>query len=235
MVLPAKIFEIKEETDLELVFRRLKDFHEEESYQTDAKKTINLVTEVLDLKLKADSISGVFSRDFISSQFYKGEPVETPITEGAPFWIRLFKKKAFMIVMAPSGTSSGKKLLTSHVANQLSEVIFVRPWAIVEVRLSHKTMKDLHESNPQATKLIWFDDVDIPSIKKLCLAGDGLANTKLYNDYLKHGKIWYVVFKVQKRDIVVGITRNCVVTLFSKSTKEDFINYILEDLLKLIE
>lgn len=104
-----------------------------------------------------------------------------------------------------------------------------------QARLSNETLKELHESNPQATKLIWFDDVDIPSVEKLCLAGSGLANTKLYHDYLQHGKIWYVVFEVQKRGIVVGITRNCVVTLFSKSTIEDFINYILEDFLKLIE
>ena len=58
--------------------------------------------------------------------------------------------------------------------------------------------------------------------------------SKLFEDYLEHGKIWYVVFEVQKRGIVVGITRNCVVTLFSKSTPNDFINYIQEDLLTLV-
>jgi hypothetical protein len=44
-----------------------------------------------------------------------------------------------------------------------------------------------------------------------------------------------VVFEVQKRGIVVGIARNTVITLFSKSSKEEFMEYILEDLLKLIE
>jgi hypothetical protein len=33
----------------------------------------------------------------------------------------------------------------------------------------------------------------------------------------------------------MGITRNSVVTLFSKSTKDELINYIREDLLTLIE
>jgi hypothetical protein len=82
--------------------------------------------------------------------------------------------------------------------------------------------------------LIWFDDVDIPSVDKLCLAGSSLADTKLYQEYLQHGTIWYVVFEVQRREIVVGITRNCVVTLFSKSTVDDFINYLLDDLIPLI-
>jgi hypothetical protein len=235
LVLPAKIFEVKDYADLESMVQRLSDFREEENYQTSEGETVNLVTEILDLKHDGDLVAGVFSRDFMRRRYYRREVVETPTTEEAPFWVKPFKGKAFMIVLAPSVARGVKKLLTGHVANKLSEVLFYRPWAIVEVRMSHKTLKELHESNPRATKLIWFDDVDIPSVEKLCLAGSSLADTRLYSEYLEHGKIWYVVFKAQKRDIVVGITRNCVVTLFSKSTTDDFINYILEDLLILIE
>ena len=94
---------------------------------------------------------------------------------------------------------------------------------------------DSPESNPQATRLIWFDQVDIPGVEKLCLAGSDLVDTQLYQDYLAHGQIWYVVFEAQKRGLTMGITRNSVVTLFSKSTKDELINYIREDLLLLIE
>jgi hypothetical protein len=160
--------------------------------------------------------------------------VEIPVTEEAPFWIKPFDKNTYLIVMAPSVARGVRKLLTSHVANKLSDIIFLKPWSIREARLTNETLKELHESNPQATKLIWFDDVDIPSVDKLCLAGSSLADTKLYQEYLQHSKIWYVVFAVQRRQIVVGITRNCVITLFSKSTVDDFINYILEDLISLI-
>ena len=72
-------------------------------------------------------------------------------------------------------------------------------------------------------------------VEKLCLAGPDLADTKLYHDYLEHGKIWYVVFEAQKRGIMVGIARNCVITLFSKSAIEEFIDYIVKDFLMLIE
>ena len=235
MVLPAKIFEIKEEADLGLIVGKLKDFHEEELYQTEKGETINLVTEVLDLKLKEGSISGVFSKDFVQRRFYKRKLVETPITEESHFWIKPFKDRVFIIVSAPYVARGVKKLLTNYVANKLSKILFITSQAIVEVKISHKTLKELHEANPQATKLTWFDQVDIPGVEKLCLAGSDLADTKLYHDYLEHGKIWYVVFEAQKRGIVVGITRNCVVTLFSKSEIEDFINYILEDILMLIE
>lgn len=235
MVLPAKIFEIKEEVDLGLIVGKLKDFREEELYQTENGEAITLVTEILDLKLKENTVSGVFSKDFVSKRFYKRKLIETPITEESPFWIKPFNKRVFVIVSAPSVARGVKKLLTNYVANKLSKVLFITPHAIVEVEISPATLRKLHELNPQATKLIWFDQVDIPGVEKLCLAGSDLVDTKLYHDYLEHGKIWYVVFEVQKRGIVVGIARNCVVTLFSKSTTEDFVNYILEDLLELIE
>jgi hypothetical protein len=235
LVLPAKIFEIKEETDVGLIVGKLKDFREEESYKTEKGETANLVTEILDLELKGDSVSGVFSKDFVRRRFYKRKLVETPVTEESPFWIKPFKGRNFIMISAPSVARGVRKLLTNYVANKLSKVLFIEPKAIVQAKISHNTLKDLHESNPQATKLIWFDQVDIPGVQKLCLAGSDLVDTALYREYLEHGEIWYVVFEVQKRGIVVGITRNCVITLFSKSSPEAFIDYILEDLLKFVE
>jgi len=235
MVLPAKVFEIKEEADIELIADKLKRFHEEEPYETKEKQKITLVTEILDLKINGDALSGVFSRDFMRQRFYRRVLVETPVTEEAPFWIKPFGKRLFLIVQGPSVARGVKKLLTNSVANKLSKVLFITPHTIVETRISHETLKSLHEATPQATKLIWFDQVDIPGVEKLCLAGPDIADTTLYKDYLKHGQIWYVLFEAQKQGIVVGITRNTVVTSFSKSSTEDFVNYILEDLLKLIE
>jgi hypothetical protein len=137
--------------------------------------------------------------------------------------------------LAPSTARGIKKLLTNYVANKLSRVLFIKPNVILEVEIPHEKLKNLHESNPQATKLIWFDNVDIPGVEKLCLAGSDLADTSLYQEYLKHGKIWYVVFEVQKRGMVIGVARNCVVTLFSKSPVEDYVDYITADILPLIE
>ena len=235
LVLPAKVFEMSEEPDFEVMVQRLKDFREEEPYQMENEETIELVTEILDLELQEETVFGVFSRDFVRRRYYRRKLAEAPVTEEAPFWIKRFQERTFLIVQAPSVARGVKKLLTNHVANELSKILFVSPGAIVEVNISHETLKEFHESNPQATKLIWFDNVDIPSVDKLCLAGFGLAYTRLYQDYLGHGNIWYVVFEVQKRGIVVGITRNCVITLFSKSTVSEFIDYIVEGILTLIE
>ena len=235
MVLPAKIFEIKEKADPELIAQKLRDFREEETYETDEGGTGKLVTEILDLKLDEGSVEGILSRDYVRRRHYRRKLIEEPVTEEAPFWIKPFRGRTFLIVLAPSVARGVKRLLTNHVANKLSEVIFDNIGFIVEMKIPHETLREFHESNPRATRLIWFYDIDIPGVEKLCLAGSSLADTGLYREYLEHGEIWYVVFGVQRRGIVVGITRNCVVTLFSKSTPKEFINYILEDLLVLVE
>lgn len=235
MVLPAKVFEIKEEADLEIIADKLKRFREEELYETKEKQKITLITEILDLRKEGDSISGVFSRDFMRQRLYRREFIETPVTEEAPFWFKPFRKRLFLIVMGPSVARGVKKLLTNSVANKLSKILFITPHSIVETKILHETLKELHEATPQATKLIWFDQVDIPGVEKLCLAGPDIADTTLYKDYMKHGQIWYVVFEAPKRGVVAGITRNTVITSFSKSTTQEFMNFILEDLLKLVE
>lgn len=234
LVLPAKIFVIREDIDLPLAAQKLKNFREEEVYAAVSGESINLVSEILDLKLGRDTISGVFSRDFIRSRVYRRRVAETPVTEESPFWIKRFNERFFLIVLAPSTARGLRKLLTNYVANKLNKILFIKPNVILGAEIPHEKLKALHESNPQATKLIWFDSVDIPGVEKLCLAGSDLADTGLYQEYLKHGKIWYVVFEIRKRGMVVGIARNCVVTLFSKASVDEFVNYIMEEILPLI-
>jgi len=234
MVQPVKIFELKEPVDLPLIARKLKDFREEGPYKREGKSK-NLVVEFLDLKLTEDDLSGLLSRDFVLSRYYKRGLVETLVTEEVPFWIKRYKGRTFLIVLAPSKARGVKKLLTDYVANKLSEILFIKTGSIVESRITHETLRKFHESNPRATKLIWFDQVDIPGIKKLALAGSGLADTQLYRNYLEHGQLWYIVFEVVKRGLVVGITRNSVVTLFSKASVGEFIKFVSEEVIPMIE
>ena len=234
MVLVAKIFALKEPMELSLIARKLKAFSEEEPYKPE-EKVKKLSAEILEPKLEGDSFSAIFSKDFVMSRYYKRGLVETVVTEETPFWIKRHKGRTFLLVMAPSKPRGVKQLLTNYIANKLSDILFIKTGAIIETKIDHETLKELHESNPHATKLIWFDEVDIPNVGKLALAGSGLADTKLYRDYLEHGKIWYAVFEVAKRGLTVGVTRNCVVTMFSRSTVNEFISYIVADVIPLIK
>ncbi len=232
MVLVAKVFEIKESLDIATMARKLKDFKEEQPHGEKGKEKLTM--EIIDMKLEKGSISGIFSKDFVLSRYYKRGLVETLVTEEVPFWITQHKDRTFLMALAPSKARGVKKLLTNYVANKISEILFIKVGAIVETNITHATLKKLHESNPQATKLIWFDNVDYPGVGKLALAGSGLADTKIYKGYMEHGKLWYVVYEIRKRGLTVGIARNCVVTLFSRSETKDFVNYVIEDILPII-
>ncbi|MFP3950688.1 MAG: hypothetical protein ACLFVP_00865 [Candidatus Bathyarchaeia archaeon] len=234
MVIPIKIFEIRGEMDPEPMYQKLDGYQDILPYEG-KEGPGELFTQILYLEREGDVIKGVLSKDFLRERYYHGDMVETPTTEEAPFWIIPRGDRKFLIVSAPSVARGVKKLLTGHVANELSQILFGEHGMIVEGEIPHETLKELHESNPKATNLIWFDNVDIPDVDKLCLSGSGLADTELYQNYLIHGQIWYVVFEVQKHGIVVGITRNCVVALFSKSELEEFIDFAKENILELID
>jgi hypothetical protein len=227
MVLPVKVFEVRglegDPRDALMGWREVEELEGEET---------QLVTEVIDLEQVEDAVTGVFTRDFMRERVYRRRSRMTPETEEAPFWIVPHEDRRFLVVMAPSVARGVKKMLSNHVAVKLGEILNAD---VRESRITSETLRRLHEGNPKATNLIWFDNVDIPGVNKLCLSGEGLADTGLYKDYMDHGMIWYVVFTSQAKGYTVGVTRNAVVTNFSKSTVDEFIAFVREDILKLIE
>jgi hypothetical protein len=227
MVLPVKIFEIRglEGNPNE----RLIGFQEAELVEGEE---LELLTRVLDLGQKDDMVYGVFARDFLRETTYRRQVLTNATTEEAPFWIVQYENRLFLIVMAPSVARGVKKLLSNHVAVKLGDVMNAD---VRESRITSETLEKLHESNPKSTNLIWFDNMDLPGVNKLCISGEGLADTGQYRDYLDHGMIWYVVFTSQKSGYTVGITRNAVVTNFSKSTEDEFIDFVREEIISLIE
>ena len=233
MALAGKIFELKEPLDFALAARKLKDFSEEEPYERGGER-LKLTTEVLDLELREGELGGILGRDFVLSRYYKRGLVETLVTEEVPFLFKRFRGRDFLIAVAPSKPRGVKYMLADHAANKLSEILFIKRGAIVEARIEHETLRRLHESNPQATRLIWFNQVDFPGVKKLALAGTSLADTPLYREYLEHSKIWYVVFEFRHREVTVGITRDCVVTAFGRLGRGEFLDYIVKDVLPLV-
>ncbi|MFW6117704.1 MAG: hypothetical protein ACOC6G_03875 [Thermoproteota archaeon] len=191
LVLPTRVFKITEEVDFESLVQDLKGFRQEKPHEKEDGGTVSLVSEVLDLEVKEDLVYEVFSQDFVSKVRYRRQMTESLITQEAPFWIKDHEGNPVLLVQAPS---TGSELIAPSVASKLAENLFSGRGSVVEGRISHDTLKDLHEANPEATKLIWFDQVDLPGIGKQCLAGSDVADTDLYRRYLKNGKIWYVVF-----------------------------------------
>ncbi len=215
---------IEGDVALQDIASKLKDFRIENKEQD-----IRLITEIKDLHMTGDFLYGTFVQDRLISVNHRGELVYVPATAEAPFFF-IEQSDRHRVIL----TIMEKKAMANSIANQLSKIIFMSTTRIVEVRIDPSRFVQFHEANFEDTKVIFFDDVDIPNIKKLSLYGSALGDTSLYSEHLKHGKIWYIVLKSRRYGLVVGLTRNGVVTIFSKATRDDFINYVQDEVIGLL-
>ena len=180
-----------------------------------------------ELTLQDDSLTGIFSQDQIMEVFHRGENTHVPRTLEAPFIFREYNGKMLLIVLE-------KKLRANNIANQLSKTLFITTGEIVEARIPAENLKKFHDENLENTKIVFFDDIDVPNVDKLSLYGSELGDTSLYADYSSHGSIWYTVVKSSKYGYVIGLTRTSVVTVFSRVERQDFVKYIFDEVFPLI-
>jgi hypothetical protein len=225
LVLAAKVFVVKEERNLPLVASKLKDFKLEQEIRIEG-DSFNLLSEITDLDISKEGLEGTFSFDTVFQVNQHGKSVPIVRTFEAPFAFDLFGNNLFLSVF-------DKKSRANNIANEMSKALFMSLGQIVEGRIQPETLKRFHEDSIEA-KILFFDGIDIPSISKLSLYGEGLASTALYTEYLEHGQIWYAVVKSKKYGYVVGVTRNCVVTCFSRTDLPEFKNYVRNEVFPLI-
>ncbi|MCD6591550.1 MAG: hypothetical protein J7K78_00840 [Thaumarchaeota archaeon] len=226
MPLAAKIFEVRAESSLEEIAEKLNGYRMIEE-QSEGDQSFELITEVRDLDLKPDRLEGVFSKDKLILVNQRGKTVPILKTTEA----RIIFRKANNLTLL---TVVQEKHFANAVASILSHHLFLSYNAITEARISPEVMKEFHERNPEGTKVIYFDDLDFVDVDKLALYGDSLKNTALYEEYLRHGKIYYLVYQVPGTGYVMGLTRNCVITAFTRIPYDEFIDYIDNVIIPLI-
>jgi hypothetical protein len=225
LVLAAKVFLVKEENDLELLAKKLKSFKVEQEIKVE-ETNFELISEVDQLAITGKTLEGMFSFDTVFVIKHRGKAVPVPRTFEAPFSFDFFGKKLYLTIFE-------KKARANNIANEMSKALFMSLGQIVEARIQPEVLKRFQEDNGEA-RIVFFDGIDIPNISKLSLYGDLLGSTSLYNDYLQHGQIWYAVVKSRKYGYVVGVTRNCVVTCFSKTDLPEFKGYVRNEICPII-
>ncbi len=226
MVLACKIFVAEEYMSLEEAALKLKGFRVANDF-VEGEQKAELVNEIKDLEIRADSLRGIFSFDtplYIPS---KGLLRLIPRTFEVVFELFSFNGRLLLAVFE-------KKERANNVANQLSKILFLLPGRILEVRIEPDTIKKYHEEHMEDAKVLFFDDVDIPNISKLSLYGSGLANTALYSEYLTHGKLWYIVVRSKKFGYIVGFTRNGIVVSFTKIEIKDLSSFVKTEIFPLL-
>ncbi len=206
---------------------KLNGYHIEQPYEEGDYK-FNLISEVVKMETKRGLVTGVFSNDYVNHVFHRGTNAPLPRTVEAMFSFAHEGDRTFLTVVE-------RKRIANLVANKLSEILFDKIGVIIEARITPETLKAFHDKNPEDTKITFFDNVDIPNVDKLSLYGPDLNNTSLFEDYLKHGNLWYVVARSKETGYVVGITRDASVTIFNSADKIKYVEYVAKEVYPIIQ
>jgi len=226
MVVAGKIFRLSEQLPVAEVAVKLNGYRTEEPYK-EGNYSFVLVTEVAGLLPKENMLSGVYSHDYVMHVFHRGKTAPLPRTVEALFSFAQVEGKVFLTIVE-------KKRVANFIANKLSEILFDKVGGIVEARISPETLRDFHLKNPEDTKITFFDNVDIPNVNKLSLYGPDLINATLFEDYTKHGDLWYVVARSKETGYVVGVTRDASVTIFNLTDKSKYVEYVNKEVYPII-
>lgn len=226
MVVAGKIFKLSEPLAVAEIASKLNGYHKEENFQEE-EYSFPLVTEVAGLLPRGKTVTGIYSHDYVLHVFHRGKTSPLPRTVEAMFSFAETDSQVFLTVVE-------KKRIANFIANKLSEILFEKVGSIVEARISPETLREFHLKNKEDTKITFFDNVDIPNVDKLSLYGPDLINTSLFEDYTKHGDLWYVVARSKGTGYVVGITRDASVTVFNSTDKQKYVEYVTKEIYPII-
>jgi len=226
MVVAGKIFKLSEPMPIEDIASKLDGYRTEETYE-EGDYNFQIVTEVVSLLPKENTLTGVYSHDYVLHVFHRGKTAPLPRTVEALFSFAQVEDSVFLTVVE-------KKAVANFIANKLSDVLFEKVGSIVEARIPPETLREFHLKNPEDTKITFFDNVDIPNVNKLSLYGPDLINTSLFEDYTKHGDLWYVVARSKDTGYVVGVTRDASVTIFNLADKNKYVDYVIKEIYPVI-
>lgn len=180
-------------------------------------RRVEVGSRVIDLDLAGDKLTGTFEENFLLSFKYMDEPMKVPITVRTFFEFLSFEGATYLLVAA-------RKSRANRIANQLSPAISEERGFIQEAWIPSEALREFYESGMEKVRVLFFTDVRLPNVSKLSLYGRELVGTEPYQEYVKLGRVWYVVFEPED-GVVIGLTRNCVVTFFSKLSLEEAIGF----------
>jgi len=222
-----KAFEVAEKLSFEEVAAKLRGYGVLEREEVDGRE-VEVGFRVAQLQLVEGELRGVFEESFVASVRYREELLRVPVSVSTEFRFIEVEGGLYLVVAA-------RKARANRVAARLSAALAAggrRRGVVVEARIPEEEFRGLYEGRPEAVKVVVFTEVRLPEVGKLTLYGSQLASSGLYSEYLKLGSVWYAVFEAEE-GFVVGVTRNCVVTFFSKVDPEDAFKFVRERILPL--
>jgi len=219
----GKVFTSIEFKSLADVAVTLEGYRVEETFEEEEAK-FDLITEIANVSIEDELLTGLYSYDYIVHNFHRGKLVPTPATKEVLFSFTELDGRTFITIV-------DKKAIANRVANKLSDIVFGEMGVIVEARILPETLKKYHLANPEDTKVIFFENMNIPNINKMSLYGPDVVETKLFKEYSARGDPWYILTKSKKQGHTVGLVRDGSVTLFNRVDQGQYLQFIKDEIL----
>lgn len=223
----GKIFVSTEYMTLQDVSEGLEGFREEEEYE-EGEVALELVTEVVNVSVEEGILTGLYTYDYVVHNYHRGKVIPSPATKEVLFAFTEHEDRTYLAVV-------DKKAIANRIANRLSEIAFGEMGVIVEARILPDTLKEFHLANPESTRVIFFENMDIPNINKLSLYGPDIVGTSLFEEYTARGDPWYVLTKSKNHRHTVGVVRDGSVTLFNTVDQGQYLQYVREEILPMTQ
>ena len=205
----------------------LEGFRVEETYE-EGEAEFELITEVANLFLVEDTLTGLYSYDYMVHHYHRGRITPAPATKEVLFAFNDLGGRIYLTVVE-------KKEIANRVANRLSEIGFGEMGVIVEARILPETLKEFHLANPESTRVIFFENMDIPNVNKLSLYGPDLTGTSLFDEYTARGDPWYILTRSRKHGHTVGLVRDGSVTIFNTVDQGQYLQYVKDEVLPMTQ
>ena len=223
----GKVFVSTEFMPLSDISVGLEGFREEETYEEGETK-LDLITEIANISVTEDMLTGLYSYDYIVHNYHRGKILPSPATKEVLFSFTEFNDLIYLTVV-------DKKAIANRLANRLSGIAFGEMGIIVEARILPETLKRFHLENPESTRVIFFENMDIPNINKLSLYGPDIVGTSLFEEYDARGDPWYILTKSKKHGHTVGLVRDGSVTLFNSVDQGQYLQYVKEEIIPMTQ
>ncbi len=228
MVLTVKIFVVDPALPLKEIEPRLRGYRQMRKEKILGRE-IEVGSRITELGMEGSALVGTFEENLIVSTTYEGEVFRVPLTVRTRFELDAPGEVTLLVVAA-------RKARANRIAGQLSSLLSTEKRRVIaqEAWIPSDTLREFFEARMDTVRVVFFDNVRLPNVDKLSLYGSQLARTDLYREYVRLGRVWYVMFEPED-GMVVGLTRNCVVTFFSKLSMEDAMDFIRERVFPLVE
>jgi len=223
----GKVFVSIQYLPLAEISEGLEGFREEEQY-TEGEVELELVTEVANVSVTEDILTGLYAYDYVVHNYHRGKILLSPATKEVLFAFTEHEGRTYLTVV-------DKKAIANRLANRLSEIAFGEMGVIVEARILPETLKEFHLENPESTKVIFFENMDIPNINKLSLYGPDIVGTSLFEEYGARGDPWYILTRSKKYGHTVGVVRDGSVTLFNSVDQGQYLQYVKEEIIPMTQ